>query len=127
MRDRLVDAVLNGTKTATSSLLSEWQAEHEELPHVGERQVVVNSADQPVAMIEVVGVDIFRLGDADLELAIAEGEGFRSVDDWREAHEEFWIEGGDMPPRTARRWRLDDDTEIVVERFCVVTRLKVDS
>jgi uncharacterized protein YhfF len=90
MRDRLVEAVLTGDKTATSSLLSEWQAEEEQLPCVGERQLVVDSAEKPVAVIEIVGVEIIRLGDADLDLAIAEGEGFCSVDDWREAHEDFW-------------------------------------
>jgi uncharacterized protein YhfF len=123
MRDRLVAAVLNGEKTATSSLLSEWQAEEEQLPRVGERQVVVDSAEKPVAVIEIVGVDIIRLGDADLDLAIAEGEGFRSVDDWREAHEEFWAQGAARPSRHSGRWTLEDDTEVVVERFRVVRRL----
>jgi uncharacterized protein YhfF len=121
MRDRLVGAVLKGDKTATSSLLSEWRAEDEQLPAVGERQTVVDSADDPVAEIEIVGVDIIRLGDADLDLATAEGEGFRSVDEWREAHEDFWTTNGATPRRAAGRWRLDDDTEVVVERFRVVT------
>ena len=116
MRDRLVEAVLNGDKTATSSLLSGWQAEDEQLPVVGERQLVVDSADAPVAVIEIVGVEIIRLGDAELELAVAEGEDFRSVDEWREAHEEFWAASGASP-------HVEDDTEVVVERFRLVTLL----
>ena len=126
MRDRLVEAVLNGDKTATSSLLSAWQAEDEQLPAVGERQLVVDSADDPVAVIEIVGVEIIRLGDADLELAIAEGEDFRSVDDWREAQEDFWATIGarsPRPPRPGGRWQFDEDTDVVVERFRMVTLL----
>ena len=123
MRDRLVEAVLNGDKTATSSLLSGWQAEDEQLPVVGDRQLVVDSADAPVAVIEIVGVEIIRLGDADLELAVAEGEDFRSVDEWREAHEDFWVASGASPPRPGARWHLDDDTDVVVERFRLVTLL----
>lgn len=123
MRDRLVEAVLTGEKTATSSLLREWHEEQEQLPHVGERQVVVDSADNPVAVVEIVGVETIRLGDADGELAVSEGEGFNSVDDWRQAHEDFWVQGEARPPLFDGRWKLEDDTEIVVERFRVVTRL----
>jgi uncharacterized protein YhfF len=46
-----------------------------------------------------------------MRLARDEGEGFRSIAEWREAHEEFWT-------RT-----VDDDTEVVVERFRVAERL----
>jgi uncharacterized protein YhfF len=37
------------------------------------------------------GVEGGRDGDADLDLATAEGEGFRSVDEWREPHEDFRV------------------------------------
>jgi uncharacterized protein YhfF len=89
LRDRLVVAVLAGEKTATSSLLSEWESEGETLPVAGELQAVVNSDARPVAIIELLGVDVIRLGDADLQLALDEGEGFRSITDWRQAHERF--------------------------------------
>jgi uncharacterized protein YhfF len=35
-------------------------------------------------------VDVIRLADADLRLALEEGEGFRSVAEWREDHERYW-------------------------------------
>jgi uncharacterized protein YhfF len=37
IRDGLVALVLSGEKTATSSLLVEWEMENEPLPTVGER------------------------------------------------------------------------------------------
>jgi uncharacterized protein YhfF len=120
LRDRLVDAVLRGAKTATSSLKVEWEEDGDPLPQVGERQTVVDSENRPVAVIEIVAVDVIRLGDADLRLAVEEGEGFRSVAEWREAHERFWND--EVKPHIPGRfaWRLDDDTQIVVERFRLV-------
>jgi uncharacterized protein YhfF len=76
LRDRLVGAVLDGTKTTTWSLLAQWESEKEELPDVGERQTLLDSGARPVAVIELVGVDVIRLGDADVRLALDEGEGF---------------------------------------------------
>lgn len=123
LRDRLVEAVLRGEKTATSSLMVEWEEDGEPLPRMGERQTVVDSEGLPVAVIEIVAVDVIRLGDVDLRLALAEGEGFRTVAQWREAHERFWT--ADIKPhqRGMSGSRLDDDTEVVVERFRLVERL----
>ena len=121
MRDRLVAAVLRDEKTATSSLLSEWHSASEKLPSVGERQTLVGSDGRPCAVIEIVGIDVMPLGDADLDLARAEGEGFGSVEEWREAHERFWT--GETGAARRSGWRLDDDTQVVVERFHVIARV----
>ena len=117
MRDRLVAAVLSGAKTATSSLLAEWEADGDSLPEVGKRMTVVDSDERPVAVIELVEVEVIRLGDADLRLAHLEGEGFESVSEWREAHDRFWAE--EVIPKLGGR--LTDDTQIVVERFRLVS------
>jgi uncharacterized protein YhfF len=119
-RDRLVFAVLNGEKTATSSLLAEWLLDDEELPAAGERREVLDSNDSPVAVIETTAVDVIRLGDVDLALAREEGEGFESVAEWREAHERFWAE--EVIPRLPATMSgpLNDDAKIVVVRFRLV-------
>jgi uncharacterized protein YhfF len=119
-RDRLVAAVLRGEKTATSSLLAEWLLDDQELPAAGERRDVLDSGDNPVAVIETTAVDVIRLGDVDLTLAREEGEGFRSVAEWREAHERFWAE--EVMPRLPANMAgpLADDAKIVVVRFRLV-------
>lgn len=91
-RDRLVDAVLRGEKTATSSLLAQWEADGEVLPAVGDRRAVLGSDNRPVAVVELTAIATIRLGDADLSLAQEEGEGFRTVTEWRREHERFWRE-----------------------------------
>ena len=73
LRDRLVAAVLRSEKTATSSLLVEWELERAALPSRGERQTVVSDG-RPVGVIDILAVDVIRLGDAGPHLARAEGE-----------------------------------------------------
>jgi uncharacterized protein YhfF len=122
LRERLVAVVLNGRKTATSSLLAEWDAENDALPEVGDRLTVVDSDERPVGTIELTAVEVIRLGDADLTLAHAEGEGFETVDQWRREHERFWRER--VIPRLPAPLAapLSDDTRIVVERFRLLQR-----
>jgi uncharacterized protein YhfF len=124
-RDRLVDAVLQGRKTASSSLLAEWLLDDQELPKVGDQREVVDSNDDPVAVIETTAVDVIRLGDVDLALAHDEGEGFESVRDWREVHERFWTE--EVMPRLPENMAgpLNDDAKIVVVRFRVVPNAQI--
>ena len=50
-------------------------------------------------------------GEIDVQFARDEGEGFESVDDWREAHERFFER------------RIPDDTPIAALRFRLVERL----
>jgi len=120
-RDRLVDAVLKGEKTAASSLLAEWLLDDQELPAVGDRREVLDSGENPVAVIETTAVDVIRIGDVDLTLAREEGEGFESVAGWREAHERFWTE--EVMPRVPESMAgpLNDDAKIVVVRFRLVS------
>jgi uncharacterized protein YhfF len=125
LRDRLVAAVLSGEKTATTGLLVEWELDSEPVPGAGERFLVVDSAELPVAVIEFVDVRVVSLADVDIDTAKAEGEGFASVEEWRLAHEAFWNGyADDLRARLGdQSWRLADDTLVVVERFRLVDLL----
>ncbi len=89
LRDQLVAAILAGAKTTTTGLVADYEHENEPLPVPGLRQVVVDSADSPVAVIETTAVRVMRLADVDLGHALGEGEGFTSVAEWRAGHEQF--------------------------------------
>jgi uncharacterized protein YhfF len=123
LREKLVEAVLRGEKTATSSLLVEWEQDGESPPLTGERQTVIDSSGRAVAVIEMLEVDVINLGEVDLRLALEEGEGFRSVADWWQAHEQFWNDEVRPNLRDPSAWPLDRDTPIVTERFRLVERL----
>jgi uncharacterized protein YhfF len=121
MRERLVAAVLRREKTATTSLLAELEANQETVPAAGERLTVVDSRERPVIVIELLVVEVVRLRDVELSLALEEGEGFESVAEWRRAHEQFWT--AEVIPRLPAGFAdsVTDDTEIVVARFRLVT------
>jgi uncharacterized protein YhfF len=119
LRDRLVAAIAAGAKTSTSSLLIQYAAEGEELPVVGSRGTVVDSAGQPVLVIETTAVEIRRLADVPLAHAVDEGEGFTTVAEWRAGHEAYWT-SPEVLAELPAGFRLDDDAEVVLERFRVV-------
>jgi uncharacterized protein YhfF len=123
LRDRLVSAVLDGRKLSTSSLRREYEREGAQLPVVGERSVVVDSSNRPVAVIETTSVNVVRIGDVDLSHAIDEGEGFNSVAQWRIGHEDFWHSDEMRTDLGDPSFTVDDDTLVVLERFRLIERL----
>ena len=113
LRDALVAAVLDGSKTSTSSLLVEYDGVDDPLQVVGEQCVVVDSDDRPVAVVETTEVRLLPMGEVDLAFAREEGEGYESVAAWREAHERFWS-------AHVAGVVLEDATVVVAERFRLV-------
>jgi uncharacterized protein YhfF len=113
LRRALVDAVLRDEKTSTSSLRVEYEPYAEEpLPRVGERLLLLDYDDRPVAIIETTEVRVVPVAEVDLDFARDEGEGFETVTEWRAAHERFWT-----------GHQIDDDTLVVAQRFRLIERL----
>lgn len=113
MRANLNTLVLAGVKTATAGLLTdEYAAENEELEHVGERLVLVDDQDALVGVVEVTVVEVVRFADVSWDFARSEGEGDRSIEEWREGHRGFWTRAG---------FPVDDDTPVVCIRFRLVS------
>jgi len=120
LRDALVAAVLTGRKTSTTSLLVEYTITGEPLPVVGERQAVVDSCGNRVAVIETVAVDQVPLRQVPLQHAVDEGEGHETLAQWRADHERFW-HGEDMRQSLGdATFTVDDGTMVVLERFRLV-------
>ena len=99
--------MLRGEKTATAGLPEPG----EDHGAAGDRCLLLGFDDEPVGIVELTDVRIVPAGEIDLQFARDEGEGFESVDEWREAHERFF----ERP--------LPDDTPIVATRFRLVERL----
>ncbi|MCT2278500.1 ASCH domain-containing protein [Micromonospora chalcea] len=112
LRTRLNTLVLSGVKTATAGLVQEYDEDGEELEYVGERQVLVDDNDAFLAVIEVTGVEVVRFADVPWDFARAEGEGDRSIEEWREGHGAYWARQGTP---------VTDDTAVVCLRFRVVS------
>lgn len=120
LRDKLVAAILSGAKTTTSALLVGYECANEPLPEVGERSAVVDSEDRRVAVIELTEVRVVRLADVDLQHALDEGEGDKSVAQWRAGHEAFWHSAEVRAELGDPDFVVDDETPVVLERFRLV-------
>lgn len=123
LRDRLVVAIVADEKTTTSALYEEWRRDHEPLPPVGRRELVVDWAGLGVCTTETVGVTTCRLADIALAHAVGEGEGFLTVAEWREAHEDFWNSEEFQESVGEPKISIDDDTLAVCEEFKLISLL----
>lgn len=111
MRDRLNSLVLQGHKTATAGLWKHEYAPHGEVvDHVGEQQVALDSDGGVAAVVEITRVETYRFDQVPWEFAEAEGEGFRDIDHWRNAHRSYYASEG----------LVVDDSDLVV---CVWMRV----
>ena len=112
MRRQLTALALAGTKVATGGL---WQQEYiddgEMIEVVGERQALLGDDDQVVAIIEITRVEAHRFTDVPWDFAHAEGEGFRSIEHWRDGHRAYYASHG---------IDIDDDTSFVCVWFRIV-------
>ena len=124
LRDQLVCAILAGSKTSTSTLALEFELENLPFPRVGNQSVVVDSDNKPVAIIEVIEAKVITIREVDLAHAIAEGEGYTSVAEWRRGHEAFWHSPEMRESIGDPHFTVTDDTLIVAERFKVVENLR---
>jgi uncharacterized protein YhfF len=112
LRTWLTGLVLSGSKTATAGLLPlDYHAEDEEVEHVGEVLAVVDNAGAKAAEIEITKVELTPFAEVAWEFAQAEGEGYRSMEHWRETHRRYWAGQGS---------EVDDSTTVVCLWFRVV-------
>jgi uncharacterized protein YhfF len=87
--------LFNGNKRATAGLLEfDYEAEGEEVEHVGEILVVVGNEGEELGRIRATRVEIVEFQNVSDEFALAEAEGDLTGDDFRESHGKFWSDCG---------------------------------
>ena len=113
MADELLALVLAGRKTATCGALRDFPAGSPSRPMVGRRDTVLDGRGVPAAIIETIEVTIRRFDEVDAAFAFDEGEGFRTLTDWRDGHRDYFERNGGYAP----------DMELICERFRLVEKL----
>ncbi len=94
-RDTILDFLFNGNKRATAGLLEfDYEAEGEEVEHVGEILVVVGNEGEELGRIRATRVEIVEFQNVSDEFALAEAEGDLTGDDFREIDGKFWRDCG---------------------------------
>lgn len=113
--DLLAQLVLDGTKTATASAFDLYELEGEPLPKVGSYDIVLDSQDDAVCIIEITKVSVVSFKDVSADHAFKEGEGDRSLAYWRQVHEELFTEW-----LAESHLVFNEGSKIVLEEFRVV-------
>jgi len=124
LREELIALAIAGTKTTTAGLLVELELEGD-IPGPGDREIMIDSSDRPVALVETVDCPVKRLADVDDRHAIDEGEGWANAAEFRVDHERFWISYiDDLRLRLGDpSFEIDDDTLIVCQRFRILATI----
>jgi uncharacterized protein YhfF len=117
LADELGQLVYDGIKTATCSMLWDYEVENEDVPTVGSLSIILDGQESPWLIIETTEITIRPFNEVDPIFASEEGEGDRSLAYWREAHWRFF----------GRTWRdsnrpIREDMPLVCERFQVLFR-----
>ena len=123
LRDKLVAAILRGEKTSTTGLVAEYEKYGEELPVVGERALMIDSAGEGVAVLETTEVRVLPLSEVDLQHALDEGEGFADVAEWRADHTAYWQSAEMRAAMEDPEFTVDDTTLVVATRFVIMERI----
>ena len=92
LADELADLVLRGEKTATASIYDLYQINDEPIPQAGTFDVILDSQDRAVCIIEITKVSVLPFNKVSAEHALKEGEGDRSLAYWQQVHQEFFTE-----------------------------------
>ena len=109
------ELILSKQKTATSSLLWEYESSGKALPPLGNFSVVENGQRVPVCIVKTTWIEIVRFDDVDARFAFEYGEGDRTLEDWRKM---FWDYYSNACAALGRE--MSPDAPLVCERFCVI-------
>ncbi|HSG18377.1 MAG TPA: ASCH domain-containing protein [Anaerolineae bacterium] len=86
MAEDLGRLVADGIKTATCSLLWEFEAEGAAPPEEGDLSIILDGVGRPLCLIETTEVRLRAYDEVNAQFAYDEGEGDRSLAYWRDAH-----------------------------------------
>ncbi len=114
LADELLALVLDGTKTATTSALWDYETDESPLPEVGDLSIILDGREHPRALIATTRVEVVPFDQVDAEHARLEGEDDRTLATWREVHRRFFTEYAE------HGHGFSEDMPVVLERFHVL-------
>jgi uncharacterized protein YhfF len=86
----LAELVVRGPKRATASLVGVNELHPHLAPVIGGYSIVTDFAGNPACVIRTTEVRQVPFADVDARFEFDEGEGDRTLEDWREAHRSYF-------------------------------------
>ncbi len=116
MAAKLAHLVVKGQKRGTTGWLDAAKIDGTAVPEVGSISIVTDGFGYPACAIRTASIERLRFRDVTEAHAFDEGEGDRTLADWREGHARFFRREG-----TALGLTFSEDAELFFERFEVLT------
>ena len=113
--DELAALVLEGKKTATASSLIAYETEGESLPTPGCYSVILYDNGDAACIIRDTKVSLIPFDQVGAEHAYKEGEGKRTLEEWRDIHRRAFT-----PDYQAAGKEFDEKGICVLEEFELV-------
>ena len=107
--DKLIELVLSGKKTATTS-----NYDRNDLPIIDEETIIELNNGNDACIIKTIDYKIMKFNEMTEELAKLEGEGDLSLEYWRKTHYDFF---------KSYNSNFNDETLIVFEIFEVIKKM----
>ena len=86
----LCELVLQGKKTATASLVLEYENAPEDAPVIDGYSVVTDYDGEPKCVLRTTEIRVIPFAEVDAKFAFDEGEGDQSLDYWRKVHWDYF-------------------------------------
>lgn len=117
--DSLLALYLAGKKSAGSGLVKDYVTMGDPLPKVGNYWILLDSRRRPRLLLKTIRVEINRFRKVPRRIAVAEGEGDRSLRHWRRVHRKFFSP-------FLEKWGVDDldEADVITEHFELVHRAR---
>ena len=113
--DQGASLILSGKKTATSSLLWEYDQSGKPKPSTGALSVVEDGECNAVCVVETTWVQVIPFSEVDESFARDYGETDGTIKNWYEEFEDYYWKVCESMNR-----ELTDDAPLVCERFRVI-------
>ena len=107
--DELANKVLKNMKTATCALYKG------EIPELNEKNIIMNSKEQDVCMIEIYDYKIIKFSEMTDEMAKSEGE--NDLQEWIKIHRKFFSSELKISEKS-----FDEETLVIYYSFRVIEK-----
>ncbi|MBF0315850.1 MAG: ASCH domain-containing protein [Oligoflexia bacterium] len=115
LASKLAHLVIKGKKRLTAGWVAAALHLGETIPSTGLFSIVTDGLGSPLCLIETLEVEYIQFKDATPTMAIEEGEGDLSLEDWTNGHQRYFEQEG-----TSLGFAFTPDSLIFIERFRLV-------
>lgn len=119
MKDELLELVISGDKRATASLVEEYAQDGLDVPATGDLSIVLDGQGTPRVIVRTTEAKRVPFDEVSASFAYDEGEGNRSLNDWREGHQRYFGRESDK-----RKIVFTGESLVLCERFEVIYQAK---